>query len=86
MIGIMKRRLLTIVLALTFAVSVAPKSFAGNSDEDAPKLDARMDGYKDGNVALKDASGTGGAWMMMIVLGGLCLGVLFMNSKRSHLD
>ena len=37
-------------------------------------------------MALKDASGTALTWLLLVVLGGICVGVMFMNSKRTHLD
>ena len=82
----MKRRIFAILLALTFVFAVPAVSLAA-SDEDAPKIDARLEGYKDGgNVALKDAGGTALTWLLLLVLTGMCIGVLFMNSKRTHLD
>ena len=85
MIRIMKKRLIAVVLALTFALSAPTVSFAA-SDEEAPTHDARLDGYKDGNMALKDASGTGLTWLLLVVLAAMCVGVMFINSKRTHLD
>ena len=60
MIRIMKKQLIAVILALTFALSAPTVSFASTNDEEAPTHDARLDGYKDGNMALKDASGNHG--------------------------
>jgi len=85
MIRIMKKRLIAVLLALTFALAAPTASFARN-DEEAPAHDARLDGYKEGDMALKDASGTGLTWLLLVVLAAMCVGVMFMNSKRTHLD
>ena len=61
MILTMKKRLIPLVLALTFALSVPAVSYA-RSDEEGPTIDARLDGYKDGNMGLKDASGSVQKW------------------------
>jgi len=84
----MKQRLIAILLALTFVFATVPAvSRASSSDDEAPKVDARLDGYKDGsNMGLKDASGTGLTWLLLVVLAAACVGVLFINSKRTHLD
>lgn len=83
----MRKKLIILIMMLAPILAIPAATYASNSDdEDQPKIDARLDGYKDGNVALKDASGTGLTWVLLIVLGGLCIGVMFMNSKRSHLD
>jgi hypothetical protein len=80
----MKRQIFTILLALTFVFAVPAVSLAA-SDEEGPKIDARLEGYKD-PAALKDAGGTALTWLLLLVLTGMCMGVLFMNSKRTHLD
>ena len=46
--------------------------------------DARLEGYEN-NVTL-DAGGTGLTWLLLVVLGVLCIGVLFKSGKRTHLD
>jgi hypothetical protein len=84
----MKRRLLASVLALTLLVGLPSIARASSSsdDEDQVQIDGRLDGYKEGNMALKDAGGSGLTWLLLVVLGAMCVGVMFMNSKRSHLD
>jgi hypothetical protein len=81
----MKKRLLAILLALSFALAVPAHSFA-SSDDETDGVDARLKGYKDGSMALKDAGGTATSWLLLVVLSGMCIGVLFINAKRSHLD
>ena len=86
MIGGMKQRLLAVLLACTLSFAV-PVTSRGADDDDKPKIDARLEGYKDGtNMGLKDASGTATSWLLLIVLTAMCVGVLFINSKRTHLD
>ena len=81
----MKQRFLPKLLALAFAVAVPVISFASNDDE-PDGIDARLKGYKEGTLALKDAGGTALTWILLIILAGLCIGVMFINSKRTHLD
>jgi hypothetical protein len=81
----MKKRLLSMLLAISMACAVPAASFAKGDDED-DGIDARLKGYKDGTMALKDASGTALTWFLLVVLCGLSVGVLFMSAKRSHLD
>ena len=84
MIHPMKKRLLASLLALSFAVAVPAHTYA--SDEEDDGVDARLKGYKDGSLALKDAGGTATSWILLVVLCGMSLGVLFINAKRTHLD
>ncbi len=46
--------------------------------------DPRLDGFPK-PAALKDG-GAFGLWFLVIVLAVLCIGVLFKNPNRSHLD
>jgi hypothetical protein len=84
----MRKRLIIFILATLASLCTVPASSyaSSNNDDDAPKLDARLDGYKQGNMDLKEASGTGLTWVLLVILGGMCIGVMFMNSKRTHLD
>lgn len=86
MIPTMKQRLLAILIACSLCFAVLPAVHASTNDEEAPTIDARLEGYKDGNMALKDASGAALSWLLLIILTSMCVGVLFINSKRSHLD
>ena len=54
------------------------------ADDSTPQPDARLLGYK-GNVALT-VGGTELAWFALIGLGIVCVGVLFLSAKRTHLD
>jgi hypothetical protein len=69
-------------MAMTFVLS-APLSV--RAAEDAPEVyDARLQGYTN-NMQL-DAGSTALTWLLLIALGILCLGVLFKDAKRTHLD
>ena len=86
MIRIMKKRLFSTLMVLTLAFAVPAATFASSDDEETDGMDARLKGYKDGPMAMKDASGTGLTWFLLAMLGGMCIGVMFINSKRTHLD
>ena len=53
--------------------------------DDPTEVDARLEGYIP-TVILKDASGTGMTIFLLIVLTGITMIFMFINSKRSHLD
>jgi len=82
--GMTRQRLFVASVSLLTTV-LTPIVVLASSDEDAQPLDARLLGYKEGNAALKDASGSALTWLLCIVLAGVCVGVMFINSKRSHL-
>ena len=46
--------------------------------------DAKLEGYA--NSVKADPASTPLIWLVVIVMTLLCLGVLFKNAKRSHLD
>jgi hypothetical protein len=69
-------------LAASLSICVPSVSRA---DEDAtPDHDARLDGYPSKMVL--DASGTAATYIVMVLMGGLCIGAMFISGKRSHLD
>jgi hypothetical protein len=71
------------VLGLTL-IAANPHA-ARADDENTEHYDARVQGYTTPDVELK-SSGTGGAWVMLILLGVVCVSVIFKDAKRSHLD
>lgn len=79
MIVRMKRRLIAVSCWL-FTLLTPVFAFA----DDSIKFDARMDCYAK-PVGL-DSNGTGGTWVLFVVLCLITLGVLFKSSNRSHLD
>lgn len=71
--------LATVVLAASFSPAIA------RADDDTPQAyDARVQGYSK-EVQLGSSS-SGLTYFLMVILGGVCFGVLFMDAKRSHLD
>lgn len=54
------------------------------AQDEKPIYDARLEGYNT-SVTL-DGGGSGLTWLLLIVMGALCLGVLFKSSGRTHLD
>lgn len=53
-------------------------------EEERELVDARLEGYAT-NVTL-DSGSTGLTWVMFIILAVICLGGLFKDAKRTHLD
>ncbi|HVT90561.1 MAG TPA: hypothetical protein VHD56_17025 [Tepidisphaeraceae bacterium] len=75
----MKQRLRTILLFLA-AILTSP---VGVLADDAKSYDARLESYAN-NVTLDGSTAL--LWLLTIALGAVCVGVLFINSKRTHLD
>lgn len=76
----MKKILLTCLLltGLTFA----PPTLA--QDEEPVKVDARLEGYS--VPVYMNKAGNTSVWFLLLALGGITAGVMFINSKRTHLD
>jgi hypothetical protein len=72
-----------LLLVLSVAMLAATASSARAQDDDAPKVDARLEGYP---VKVDVQGTTALTWLLLMVLGIVALGVLFKDSKRSHLD
>jgi hypothetical protein len=76
---------LGLMIALSSAVALTPTTAqAKSSDDETPSTEARLEGYQGG--AKLDPSGTALTWLLLVVLGAICIGVMFINPKRSHLD
>jgi hypothetical protein len=88
MMNRMKYRLPALVFAVIYSLAtpLATLASSSSSDEDQTPIDARLQGYQSGTAALNNASGTALTWLLLCVLTAICVGVLFMNPKRSHLD
>jgi hypothetical protein len=82
----MKYRLLVFVFAACAWLMTPAMTLASSSDEEQSPVDARLLGYQSGSAALKDAGGTALTWLLLFFLAAICVGVLFMNPKRTHLD
>ena len=85
MVAIMKQRLLGILCAILLVLSTPALTFARNSEPEREIVDARLEGYDKVNVSLSPSS-TALMWLLLIVLTLLCVGVMFKDAKRSHLD
>lgn len=73
-------------LAIVFALSIIyimPLSARAAEEEKGP-LDARLENYPQ-KVTLEEG-GTALTWIILLVLTALCVGVMFKNANRSHLD
>jgi hypothetical protein len=70
-----------VVMILATLLALCPLA---TKADDNPAPDARIDGYPN-NVAINEG-GTGGTITFFIILAGVTAAVMFMNSKRSHLD
>src|SRR5450432_1571793 len=82
MMGIMRRWIALFVVVLT--VALAPLS-AMAADENAPKsYDGRLDDYA--QPVTLDGGGTALTYFLFVGLGFICLGAMFKNARRSHLD
>jgi hypothetical protein len=75
------RVLATAVLLLALSPAAA---LAQRDQAERDFVDARLEGYPT-SVTLKPA-GDAMSWIALLVLGALCVGGLFKDAKRSHLD
>jgi len=89
MIQSMRKSLLTGLALFTLTSS----ALARVDEDEGPPPDARTEGYKiEGKqgppapLLISPASGTAGTWALTVILGVVCIGVMFKNGKRSHLD
>ena len=79
------RWLLAACLAVSLTLAAPSLSRASSSDDDStPDHDARLDGYTQKMVL--DSGGTALTYFVLVLMGGLCIGVMFISGKRSHLD
>ena len=82
MINHMKQKLLTCICAVV-AVLASPLSALADDPEDKV-YDARLEGY--GTNLTLPSSSTALMWLLLFVLAAMCVGVMFKNAKRTHLD
>ena len=73
-------RLLT--RSMAWLAALAGPLAASAQEMDVPH-DARLEGYP---TPMLLQGGVAMTWVLFIVLGVLCVSVLFKNAKRSHLD
>jgi hypothetical protein len=72
---------LSVAVVLVWTMLSAPVLAADAEDK---VVDARLEGY--GRSVTLDGGSTALTWMLLILLGALCVGVMFKNANRSHLD
>lgn len=75
----MKHRLIACLAALL--VWLTPLTTLA---QDKEPYDARLEGYSESMTL--GGGGTGLIWLLLVVMGAICLGVLFKSSGRTHLD
>jgi hypothetical protein len=68
-------------IPLLVAILLPVVTFA---QEERQIYDARLEGYGGGSTL--DLTSSALTWLVVFVLGAVCLGVMFINPKRSHLD
>jgi len=98
MIAGMKQWLAMILCAI--ALAVGPAGTARGADEEEKKPDARVEGFvkpapagsedpsraiESVQVAVKSNS-TAMAWIVLMAIAVMCVGAMFKNAKRTHLD
>jgi hypothetical protein len=77
------RRFAVAVVVFVAAVVLSPSSALAQDDE-RKSYDARLEGHAD--AVMLDGGSTALTWLALAGLGVLCIGVLFKNAKRTHLD
>lgn len=77
----MKHRLLSIGWA---ALTLLLSPISAMAQEELKYYDARLEGYPT-NVTLESSS-TALTWLLFIFLAVICIGVMFKNARRTHLD
>lgn len=80
MITRMKQKLLSLLIAAAGSLMLSAHAFA----DETKIYDARLEGYE--NSYTLDSGGTGLTWLLLVVLGAICIGVMFKSGNRSHLD
>ncbi|HMB95696.1 MAG TPA: hypothetical protein VKK61_06620, partial [Tepidisphaeraceae bacterium] len=79
----MKQKWLTF-LFVAMGILFNPLFALAAEDVDEKLYDARLENYG-GNVTLENSS-TALIWLLLVVLAAVCVGVMFKNAKRTHLD
>ena len=85
MMAAMKQRLIQAGFALLAMLATPLSALAQRQGEEEREIiDGRLEGYAT-NVTL-DSGSTGLTWVVFIILTIICLGGLFKDAKRTHLD
>jgi hypothetical protein len=79
----MKRKLLGFIL-IAMSIVMSPAAALAQDDAADKVYDARLESFN-ARVTLENSS-TALIWLLLIILAAICVGVMFKNSKRTHLD
>jgi hypothetical protein len=83
MMGYMKRRLLTILLAaMTLALPLC--SALAAADDEGVRPNVKLEGYP--RVVKSEDSSTALTYILLIFIAGVCVAIMFKDAKRTHLD
>ena len=82
MMNHMKQKLLAVLVGVA-GLLISPASVLAQDPEDKV-YDARLEGY--GTNLTLESSSTALMWLLLFVLAAMCVGVMFKNAKRTHLD
>ncbi|MEM6562315.1 MAG: hypothetical protein AAF656_11995 [Planctomycetota bacterium] len=78
--------LAAVLLSMTLAApALAQRGAAQKAMEEAEELDVRLQGYDDGPIVLEESS-YALTYAVAVGLTLVCVGVMFKNAKRTHLD
>ena len=78
----MRKTAMRWTLALLIPLLAATAAHA--QEDEAVKPNPKIEGYEQ-KVRVEEASTTF-TWVLLIFLGVICVGVMFKNAKRTHLD
>jgi hypothetical protein len=84
MMRLMKQKLFTAALIVA-TVLMSPLFALAQEEGEKPIYDARLQNYAGASVTL-DSGSTALLWLLTIVMAAVCIGVMFKNAKRTHLD
>lgn len=71
-------------ICMAVVLTLGAPGTASAQEDDADKIvDARLESY---SKSVTVGGSTALMWVLLLVLGIVCVGPLFMNSKRTHLD
>jgi hypothetical protein len=77
-----KRWALALCLVAFLSAAAPSRSFA--DEPEVPDHDARLDGYP--ATVVLNSGGTASSYIVLSLLGVLCIGSMFIKGKRTHLD
>jgi len=80
MMAAMKSSAMKRLLPLFFLLAAPAAALA----DDTGPVDGRMAGFKEGIMAAPGSTAV--TWLLLIGIGIVTVGVMFMSAKRSHLD